>query len=294
MITTKVIPGAWYLDSRPDGGYCANIWHGRSIETHEGLVAKPFGDDVLWLALAFQGERFAGQSQIGLRGWEYRPETDWVVTEAPCGVWPVIYDKNGVLIISHCEAGVGSQGYRYIDYNNKPVTGDATVLVRHGLNEWTDLSLMQDGSTLVGQDHEGRGVGVWAGGRLRLLTLGACFNVRARHDFGTDRVSISCYNVSPDGVEGRIFWMTWNDLVNIETPDLPPAQPVMLKPEVTVDLFNFSPANNLKDGDYLKFHDRENLNGAQISVWVEGGAMYMSIRYPQSGTGQTGLPRSVR
>lgn len=295
MITTKVIPGAWYLDSRPDGEYIANIWHSRLMITKEGYVEKPVGDDVLWVVLSPKGFKIAGQSQNILQGWEWKGEfMGWEPRTAPCGVWPVIYDREGKLIISNCQPGVGSQGYRYIDYNNQPVTGDATVLVRNGLNEWTDLTILQNGQVMVGQDHEGRGVGVWAEGRLRLLTLGACFNIRAKYDIIKDRVSISCYNVAPDGIEGRIFWMNWQDLININTPDLPPLQPIMQKPEVTVDTFNFGVRNQLVDGTYLQFHDRVNANGAQVSVWVEGGSMYMSIRYPESGTGQTGLPRRVR
>lgn len=295
MIRTKIIPGGWYGDALTNGGYGWTIPHTKVVATDLGDLPYPLNDEPLWLVLTDTPERrYAAQSHFNPWGYEWKSGQGWRTTTAPCGVWPVIYDTQGILHISRCQEGVGSQGWRYVNPDGWLVTGDATVWVRHGLNERTDLSLAQDGSTEVGQDNQGRGVGVWAGGRLKILTLGACFNVRAKYDPHTDIVVVSCYNVASDGIEGRIFWMSWEDLQTIDVHPPPPPAHTMLKPEVTVDTFNFGPNNHLADGTYLIFHDRINTEGAIVAVWVEKGSMRMSIRYPKVGEGSTGAERRVR
>jgi len=102
-----------------------------------------------------------------------------------------------------------------------------------------------------------------------------------------------------DEGEGRVeveHW-TWAELaalpmVGALTPPHP--EPPMVTPEVTVDLFAFTPNNHLADGEWLQFHDRENAQGAKVRVWVERGSMRMSIEYPGIGVGQTGARRPVR
>jgi hypothetical protein len=88
-----------------------------------------------------------------------------------------------------------------------------------------------------------------------------------------------------------------SDRIDLRTavPVPPTPVPTGLKhPEVTVDLFGFTFKNQLADGEYLRFHDRENLQGATVRVWVENSSMYMSIEYPGIGKGQSGAFRRVR
>lgn len=215
---TIVIPGGGEADSRPDGRYVSFVKHQHGCWTEWGFLPNPPHDEVRWPVLSHFGGRIACQGQNDPpKGWEFdltaphpTPDALWKQIPAPCGVWPVIYDHANTLHISQCQPGVGSQGWRYVALDGHLVTGDATVLVRNGLNEWTDLSLAQSGSLLVGQDNSGAGVGVWAAGKRRLLTPGACYNVRAAWDGAI--VSVSCYNVQPDGIETRFFWLTMAEL----------------------------------------------------------------------------------
>lgn len=467
---TIIIPGGSEADSRPDGRYVAFVKHQGGCWTNWGFLENPPMDEPRWVVTSATGYRIAAQGQNDPpKGWEF-DEVRWNQIAAPCGVWPVIYDNNNLLFISRCLPPTGSQGYRYVTNNtNKIVTGDETVLVRNGLNEWTDLSPDQDGNFMVGQLNTGEGIGVWIAGQLRLLTPGACFNPRAKYD--GKLVSISCYNVAPDGTETRFFWPTLDELLALPlvgftfpkfnhsvavmpfaaygsgsfdiftlglyseaedpTQDLilasqagkrlvlahdgptlwtPPAQlrswdipliefyrlpeetmlqsaarwsrqvewlvqhwqgdwgvipmfytqnrwtidqvleglnylvplvnsssrckvvapfaynrlngivsddrlmsafrslqvaspgeptfiPIgtsMIKPEVTVSQFKFTPANKLGDGVWLEFHDRQNPQGAIAKVWVSNGGMYMSLEYPGIGKGETGAWRPVR
>jgi hypothetical protein len=126
-VRTLSIPGVWYAEALPGGEYCALVW-GSHIETHLGRVELPSpGENVLFLR-CWQGDVFkmAGQSHTGRGNLEWRSDTrEWsVITASSYGVNPVIYGRQGQVIIN--TGAAGSQGYRYIDSNGNPVSGDAT------------------------------------------------------------------------------------------------------------------------------------------------------------------------
>lgn len=227
------IPGCWYLDSLPTGEYAAILPFQKQVQTHQGLVPYPSDppDEPLWLVVSNRPVfRFMGQGHDTGWTWEWSATVrQWNMHEKCCGVWALIYGAHGERLIAQCAPPTGSQGYRYIAPDGRPVPGDETIAIRHGLNEWTDLSLAQDGSILVGQDHEGRGAAVWADGHLRLLhRAGATFNVRSKYDPAIDVVSVSFYTVESDGIQGWIYWLSLAELRALPpapSVDAPPALP---------------------------------------------------------------------
>lgn len=221
------IPGCWYLDSLPSGEYAGIIPTQHQIQTHTGLMPYP-ADEPLWLVIDNRPMfRMAGQGHATGVTWEWRDDgLDWSAQPGACGVWALIYAADG-LHIAKCAPPTGSQGWRYVAPDGSLVTGDATVLARHGLNERTDLSTAQDGSIEIGQGHDGQGAEVWADGALRMLHAGACFNIRAKWDQVSDSVSASFYVVAPDNsTTGWVYWMTMAELkalpVVVPVADLSP------------------------------------------------------------------------
>ncbi len=223
------IPGCWYLDSLPTGEYAGILPLQRQVQTHQGLVPYPHNDEPLWLVVSRRPVfRFMGQGHETGLTWEWSATVrQWNALAKACGVWALIYGPNGERLIAQCAPPTGSQGYRYIAPDGRPVPGDETIAVRHGLHEWTDLSLAQDGSLLVGQG--GSNAAVWADGQLRLLhRAAATFTVRSKYDPAIDVVSVSFYTVEPDGIEGWIYWLSLAEL-----RALPPAEPVDAPPDLS-------------------------------------------------------------
>lgn len=267
------IPGGWYLDSLPTGEYGCILPTQKQVQTNLTKLPYP-ADEPLWLAITnFPVFKMIGQGHAGTGTWEFLTPTGWHLLPASCGVWPVIYDLVGTYHIAQCAPPTGSQGYRYVAPNGNLVTGDATISVRNGLNEWTDLSVTQDGSILVGQGHEGEGACVWAKDALRLLHPGANYNIRAKYNVQFDIVSVSFYNVAPDGIEGWIYWMALSELVNLpvikhSTEVEPFTHPVQIAPFMAAnsgspDIFTFGvytesehmPASVPPDKRMLLAHD---------------------------------------
>lgn len=230
------LPGCWYLDSLPSGEYAGIIPTERVVHTHQGLTPYP-DDEPLWLVLTNQPFlRFMGQGHGTPFTYEWVEGRGWDTEPPACGVWALIYDAQGQPHIAKCAPPTGSQGWRYVAPDGTLVTGDVTLALLHGLLEWTDLSLAQDRTLLVGQGHDAGGVRVWADNQLRLLHPGGCFNIRAKYNPALDRVSISFYEVAADGLCGWVYWMSLAELRGLppadvagppthQPPDLPPPVP---------------------------------------------------------------------
>lgn len=217
------LPGCWYLDALPSGEYAGILPLTKQVQTHFGRVPYP-EDEPLWLVLTnLPVVSFMGQGHQTPFTWEWMTGTGWAPLKQSCGVWPVIYGLDGHPWIAQCAPPTGSQGWRYIAPDGTPVTGDSTIAVRHGLNEWTDLSLGQDGSILVGQGHEGEGACVWADGQLRLLHPGDCHVIRAKYSTALDLVCVCFYEVAPDGLQGWIYWLSMGELFTLPPVAAPPA-----------------------------------------------------------------------
>lgn len=132
-MTRKDFPGGWYGDALPDGRYAVLI-KGQRVDTHLGPVSLP-GEDILFLDVAPTTPfKVAGQSQNGRGTLESREGGQFQVVGSSFGVLPNIYLPNGDLLL----ATASHQGFRYIDDNGRPVTGDESQRdPETGLNEFT-------------------------------------------------------------------------------------------------------------------------------------------------------------
>jgi hypothetical protein len=104
----------------------------------------------LYIRVASNPFRFAGQSHVGLGVWEWN-DFKWTLLQPPsCGVSPIIYDAGNVLRWS-TDCAIGSQGYRYVAEDGRLVTGDETYAdPTHKIWEYTTL-----GGITVGQGEHG-------------------------------------------------------------------------------------------------------------------------------------------
>jgi hypothetical protein len=201
----KDFPGAWYADSLPSGEFAVLFQRDR-IETHLGRIALPLNDEPLYHRITnVGGFQLAGQGHFAGVTWYWTPNDGWVRKAPACGVSPVIFDALGFLHISDCS--IGSQGYRYVAPNGQLISGDTTYGVRHGLNEWTDLSDAQDGSLLIGQEHDGAGAVLWDGSQRRMVEPGACRFIRACKR--GDMVSVATWK---EGFGAVVLWLTVAEL----------------------------------------------------------------------------------
>lgn len=143
------IAGGWYAEAWPAGQYACLVPR-QKIVTHLGDIPLPNGtDNPLFLRgfIQFQGDfKLAGQSHEGRGTWEYkRARAAWeIVTADSYGVNPVIYDHNGLLHLGALQ--YGSQGFRFVDAQNRIWTGDETYAdPSRRIWEWT-----QHGDLTVG------------------------------------------------------------------------------------------------------------------------------------------------
>lgn len=221
------IPGGWYCDALPSGEYVALITDSH-LATDKRRIELPHGQNLLYVRLAPDGIRFAGQIHEGpLKDhvFEWRgPDTDWHDHGLVAGVSPCIYDRAGVLRLN--DGSWGSQGARFVDESNDIWTGDETYFsAPMELSEWSDI----DGDALtlhVGQSHpDGThdAAWVWDNGTLRLLEPGPCRFIRANRE--GERVSIAIWKPLEGAV---IYWLTLDEiraLPLVSVPEPPPDDP---------------------------------------------------------------------
>jgi hypothetical protein len=180
-------PGGSYVDAHPSGVF-AVLYPGSHLQSHLGRIDLPPGDEPLYHRITTVGGfRIAGQAHASLRTLEWIAGS-WIDRPQACGVSPVIYDRSGVLHISDCS--VGSQGYRYVDPDNRIHSGDETYGSPFGLSEWSAY-----GGLFIGQGHDGGGVLVYDGSVLRVLESGDGRFVRVQGEGEAVAVSF----VRPDG-----------------------------------------------------------------------------------------------
>jgi hypothetical protein len=214
------IPGAWYCDATPAGAFVALIPNLR-LQTAHGPVALPNGQNLLYVRIAPDGVRFAGQGHADDHVWEWTG-SQWQDHGPVLSVSPCIYDHTGRLLLND---GWGSQGARYVDDFNRVVTGDATYFSpQMELSEFSRLSPV----IYVGQSHPdgtNDAAWVWDAGTLRLLEPGPCRFIRATFD--GHRAAIAIWKPAEGAV---IHWLTLAELralpvVNLPKPGTPAPNP---------------------------------------------------------------------
>lgn len=155
------LPTGEFAVNRPNDG----------VATHLGMLPFPPGETggLLFPVITnVGGFKIAGQCNSTVRGaavWYSGAWHDDV--RLPVGTKPCIWDNFGALVVN--DGSAGSQGYRYVTPANVIKTGDQTYAALNGINEWTDLSITQDRSLMVGQANWTYAVILWDGTHHRLI-----------------------------------------------------------------------------------------------------------------------------
>lgn len=170
-----VVPNGWYADATPKGEYAVSLLSGGVI-TDKGTVSAPAPNDgLLYLRIARDGTRFAGQSHAGLGSWEWNGTAWRNDTNVAYGVSGLIYNAADVLTFSGPQ--FGSQGFRYIeDGTGRLVTGDETYAdASRRIGEYTthgDITVGQSGFDCI----------AIRGSERRVLVSGECNFPRFNRD----------------------------------------------------------------------------------------------------------------
>lgn len=272
MSTLRTFLGGWYIDTVIGGQKFAVLLPNNVVRTHLADLTPPPGQTPLYVCvtntpvfrLAGQAWNVPGTSVYSVAtGWELDPRIAH-------GNFGCIFDLTGTLRIIQPAANQTSQGYRYVHADGTPeghlVLGDETQLL-NGVSAFTDLSAAQDGSLLVGQGHDAGGVVVFIEGTLRLLQAGECYDVRAYLD--GQQVTISFYDVKPDGLTAYIWDGTLDELRALPAMVEAPVQP----PKIAVGSYNARVKAGepwhlafANDGDGTRFLVTKD---AEDRLWVE-------------------------
>lgn len=208
------IPNGWYGDNRPDGKFAVLVT-GTKIQTDSGDIALP-GYNVLFPRIPPQGEfKVAGQNHGGNDNLEW-VNGEWHSVGASYGVSPVIYDWNGVL--HQNVVAFGSQGLRYVAYDNTLVTGDQTyVNPALGLYEFTTY-----GDISIGQGGNGGAIAV-RGTERRVIEPGDTRAIRYLR-IG-DHIAVSIWKLAE--AKNVLLWFDAGDLSSfpLEVPPAPAPKP---------------------------------------------------------------------
>lgn len=174
------VPRGWYCDARPSGAYVVLIRDSHLI-TDRGRVELPHGQNLLYVALAPDGIRFAGQGHRDDLAWEWTG-SQWVSHGHAPGVRPCIYDAAGVLRIARAGGPTGSQGWRCVAPDGSLVTADATYAdPQRRIWEYTDLSGVTIGQSGDGPHGPDAVLALSPGGRY-VIAEGQCRFIRAHQD----------------------------------------------------------------------------------------------------------------
>jgi N-acetylmuramoyl-L-alanine amidase len=199
-------PGGSHPDALPTGARVV-LFHGRHLETHRGIVPFPPGETfgVMFNRISPDGRKFAGLKHDG-GGLAENTDGVWHDVPGPfAGTSPLIYDLNGRLIhdlIVYADGSVSSQGYGYIDEQNRAVPAQDTFATPDGqINRFSVYR-----GVIFGQGHEGGLVVRGPDGVTRLLTAESPFDIRVQ-GIGPI-VAVSFWDVQPDGLCAYIYVAT--------------------------------------------------------------------------------------
>lgn len=119
------VTNGWYGEALPTGEFAA-LRLDSHVETHFGVIPPPSpGNGPLFLRItAVPQFKFAGQGHGDGIAWEWTRSAGWTNVGTTFDVNPLVYNQQGDLILK--VGPVSSQGYRYVDDANQPVTGNAS------------------------------------------------------------------------------------------------------------------------------------------------------------------------
>lgn len=276
-VTIKPFPGGAYADALWSGEFVVTYWGDNTrVTTHLGDIPTQDGVKPGYVRCDDTGGfKFAGQANKGGDTIEY-VGGQWVHRPVvPCGNNPVIYDRDGNLVINiDCKAG--SNGFRYVDpVTGAIVTGDATYASDFGLSEWSYAG----GGIYVGQSNIEPGVGIWDGTVLRQLTrgVGAIF---VRVSRSGDNFAVAAVQLS--GQPTIIARFTLADIPNLPVPVGPPPPPPPPEPVPVPPQPPLLPPTPF-------FPRSKPMN--EVKVYLKRGGKYLGIDPTDAkGTGEQAFP----
>ena len=232
MIDRQFVPSSLgEADYLPSGLYAVSVpTEGMQIQGGEILPLPPGETALRYPALAADG-RIACQPQASVRGAWVWDGTAWTTDpRIPAAPNSQIFDNSGVLFINQLGPGyVGSNGFRYVNPSNVVISGDATYAGRNGVAEWTDLSLAQDGSLLVGYAVWTLACIVWDGTHHRLLVAGDAKRLKAHRSGDVLTMAITKH----DGA--ALITMLVSDVPTLPVFEPTPPIPPILHGEFMID-----------------------------------------------------------
>jgi hypothetical protein len=181
------------------------------VATHLGRVDNPNGDYLMFPRITTVGGfAITGKAHTGGNAWVNAGS--WIDDGPSNGSWPAIFDRAGTLHIIRPGPDVTSQGYRYVDEQNRLILGDDTYYSpAMGLSEYTTLA-----GVSIGQGHDRGGVRVMIDGIGRRLDDGPCTMVQVDHADGQ-------FAISYTRVDRVIqLWISRDELAALPKDEAPP------------------------------------------------------------------------
>ena len=236
-----VVKDGWYCDVAGVGGDYVALVRDSHLQTSRGTVPLP-GENVLYVRAAVDGFgilKLCGVGHQSDQAWEYPA---WQPRGLAHGVSACIFDHTGTLRIA--TRAQGSQGYRYINDQGQPVTGDDTynsqtaLAQSYGLTElweWT-----KQGDLYAGQNSKDECILVCPAGTTysphlpmaeqlaraasmerRVLEPGACRFIRFVRVGSVCAVALW----KPQENCAVLFWFTVDEIATLPLESTPPPDP---------------------------------------------------------------------
>lgn len=237
-----VIPGCWYCDALPNGGYIASVINQPLNKTNNG---DKVGHKLLWTVIAPNGN-FCGAGHEDDIAWEWNGQ--WNNREAAQGSHPIVYKADNSPEIVHNVVGAptGSQGYRYLSdeglliHSDDTIAPGAKLAIQYNITNLWQFTVRDNGKLVVGELQDG--VGARVNGvlvRINSLIPNTPKQQQSRDvNFKIDgnRFCISWYYfLSPTDVTACFLWGTIDELKAL-APEEP--IPVPISDEVMIKAFD--------------------------------------------------------
>ena len=228
-----VVENGWYADVAGVGGDYVALVRDSHLQTSRGTVPLP-GENVLYVRATVDGFgilKLCGVGHQSDQAWEYPA---WQPRGLAHGVSACIFDGASTLRIA--TPAQGSQGYRYINDQGQPVTGDNTynsqtaLALSYGLTElweWT-----RGGDLFIGQNSRDECILHPA---RRVLEPGPCRFIRFVREGNACAVALW----KPVENCAVFFWFIVDEIATLPLegtpppdPDNPPTNPTVPEPSM--------------------------------------------------------------